>query len=175
MTHRSRRAVLPAVGWFLGLALCVAGCARSGAKGSLPSGGGSISWSAPATIASPRPGIDQATVVHAGAGFVVWCATDKGGGSVNSGNPWGRNVEGYVNAADGARISFRAKMRHGLGGDATIDGVAHDLAAGGLFLVAHDKGKTRIKQLKRNLAGLEYTVEGLKAFAASDPEFSGFW
>jgi hypothetical protein len=158
--------------------VCVvaSGC-RPPANSSPDLGGptGTITWAPPAGKENPLPGIDHGNVYHLGAAFVVWCDAVGGGGGNSSSNSQGIKCQGTLFGRDGRRVEFTCETKDGKTGRAEINGQTFELGNGNLFVVATDRERPRVKQLKRDLSALKFEREPLEAFGRNDAEIVGFF
>lgn len=163
---------------FLSSALVIAtgGCRQPAPPaGAMPSArpNGGILWMA--THPEALPGIDQGTLEIAGGEYAVWYDEAVGSSISNSSNQQGSQSEGYVLKPDRSRITFRSRVAADGSGQVSLDGVEYNLASGRLFLVTTHGGKTRVKQLRRDLSPLTIDREVLAKFAAEDEEMRLFF
>lgn len=152
------------------------GCHRDEMEpNTLPDAGGesgTIVWK---FTADPQPGIERASVFHMGKRFVLWSDLSRGGGGGTTTNVHGLSCNGRLRGDEGVSVPFECKSPDGKTGTAVIDGRTFDLADGGLFLVAAEDGTPRIKQLKRDLESVPFSINGLQKFAREDKEIAGFF
>jgi hypothetical protein len=160
------------------LPLVLASCQRLGPGGSpVNTGGpsGSMTWhNEPPDKSPPIPGIDHGGAQFEGKIFVLWAANSSGGGSSSSSNSSGINGKGHVRFANG-QTTYEFSTTDGKTGPVKIDGVSYDLANGALFLLIREEDKSRVKQLKKDLSGLELTSPGFQKFGRADPEIMEFF
>jgi hypothetical protein len=157
--------------------LTLAGCARQQSS-SLPDLGGPsgiITWSASIDMEKPIPGIDQASIYHAGTIFVAWGAFDGGASGSSSGNTHGVKGRGHLGSRDDEYVEFQFETKDGKTGTVTINESKYDLKNGGLFLVSAHGDQLQVEQLKRDMHDLKFDRESLQAFARNDAEIMAFF
>jgi hypothetical protein len=77
-------------------------------------------------------------------------------------SPGGQGFDWEVRTADGKTALF------------TIDGTRYDLAAGRVLMITTQDGGTRVRQLRRDPAGVETDRESILAFARGDADLARF-
>jgi len=125
-------------------------------------------------VDKPRRGIDQASIFHAGAAFVVWSDFDGGGGGSWSGNVQGVKRHGRLMSREN-RVEFHFKTKDEKTGPVIINEEQYDLANGGLFLVSASDSPIRVKQLKRDMRNVKFEKESLQEFAKDDADIVAFF
>lgn len=78
---------------------------------------------------------------------------------------------------DATRASFSAALEWSDSGafDRPINGPSYDAAKGACFLVSVIRGDLRVRQIKVDMAKLDFTKKGLFSFAAAEPEVKSFF
>lgn len=162
------------------LALVVLGCADSSppARPRTVYGGpsGAIGWSAPLGKSDPVPGVDDGAVYAVGTALVIWgdATRGAGGGQGSIGNQ-AATGDGYLDTHDRGKVEFRFSITPARTGRVTVDGTDYDLANGNLFLVSTRGKPTRIKQLRRELSGMDLEPVYFQALGEKDPEIRAFF
>jgi hypothetical protein len=136
---------------------------------------GTITWVPPADKHDPLPGIDQGNVYFLGTAFVVWCDAVGGGGGSSSSNAQGVKCQGTLFGRVERRVEFACETKDGKTGRVSINDETFELADGNLFVVATDRERPRVKQLKRDLGALKFERATLEAFGRNDAEILGFF
>jgi hypothetical protein len=159
------------------LSLPVVGCKRAAPAALIDTGGpsGTTTWHLAPQDGSKLPGIDEGGAQYIGKLLVIWSSETNGGGCSDSQNSAGITSKGRINFTNGRQINFELVTADGKTGRVTIDGTNYELADGPLFLVAPDGDKYRVKQLKKDLSGLELKAEGFQAFGRSDADIMEFF
>jgi hypothetical protein len=75
---------------------------------------------------------------------------------------------------DGRQVTWEWATRDGRTGAVTINGAKYDPAAGRVFLVSTRGGQVQVRQVPRDLSGLQAEQEGFLALVDSDPEIARF-
>ncbi|NIV36662.1 MAG: hypothetical protein GWN58_46680, partial [Anaerolineae bacterium] len=81
---------------------------------------------------------------------------------------------GYARSRDGRSLAWEIRTPDGKQGEAQIESVHYDLAAGSLFLLATQGGSTTVKQLPRDLSDVPLDHDGILAFARTDPDLVAY-
>jgi hypothetical protein len=115
-----------------------------------------------------------ATSVDGRISLLIWSdLTDKSGSS-SEGSLFGSSAEGFFSSADGRRVDWTWKAPKEKGGDFQINGMAHDLANGTLFLVSTKGGQVQVTQLDVDLSKVQSDKQGFEAFANTQPKVAKF-
>lgn len=83
-------------------------------------------------------------------------------------------IHGYAESQDGLRFDWELETSDGKTAQFRIDNTSYDLADGALFIITTKNGETEVKQLRRDLSGVQAKHESCVAFAKSDPEVARF-
>jgi hypothetical protein len=124
--------------------------------------------------------IERTTAVYTAWGegpvLVIWCdlAGNRSSPSLSGLGARPLGSLGYV-AAGGRRMDWRCDSADGRTGSVLIHGcVLYDLARGNVFLVRTAGGRTRVDQLRRDLAKDRTMPENLAALAKEDAVVRAF-
>jgi hypothetical protein len=106
-----------------------------------------------------------------GLAIMVWHDLDSAmnHGSGTAGDPVYR-LRGHAASPDGRRVEWQVETTDGKTARFRVDGVDYDLDAGALFVLTIQDGVTGVKQLDRDLSGVQTDYESCVAFARSQPE-----
>jgi len=97
----------------------------------------------------------------------------EGKGSGSTTDPIYR-YQGYAESSDGRRFDWEVQTADGKTALFKIDDTRYDLADGRLFLVTTRGGRTEVRQLDRDLSGVQPDWESIVVFAKSDPDVAEF-
>jgi hypothetical protein len=110
-----------------------------------------------------------------GLAIMIWhdlgSASTHGSGA--TGDPIYR-LSGYASSPDGRRVEWKAQTRDGKTAQFWIDSVDYDLANGKVFIVTTTSGVTNVRQLDRDLSGVQADYGSCVAFARGDPDLARF-
>ena len=81
---------------------------------------------------------------------------------------------GHAESLNGRRFGWEVQTVDGRVALFTIDGTRYDPADGALFIVTTENGKTEVRQLDRDLSGVQSDRESIIAFARGDPDVTRF-
>lgn len=163
----------------IGMSVCLAltGCGVGGGTTVFTGGpNGTTNWSEPLDAGKASP-FDSGTVCYAGTTVVVWVNESvKGSGmKVNHGHD-GIRLEGYLRFADEKRVEVKGESKDGKSGTVTIAAQRFELADGNLFLVVGPSDRPRVKQLNRDLSGVDFKDrKSLQAFGTADTDMTAFF
>jgi hypothetical protein len=106
-----------------------------------------------------------------GLEIMIWHDLDSSSnhGSGSTGDPVYR-LSGSASSPDGRRVDWQAQTMDGMAAQFWMDGVSYDLAKGALFVVTTRNGTTDVKQLFRDLSGIQADYDSCVAFAKGDPD-----
>jgi len=96
-----------------------------------------------------------------------------GGGSGSTADPIYR-YHGHAESPDGRCFDVDVRTLDGKTAQFKIDNTIYDLPDGALFLITTTSGKAEVKQLQRDLAGVQPDRDSIVAFANSDPDVAKF-
>jgi hypothetical protein len=140
------------------------------------------------TPKSTPPGADTAGGTLEGASYVflqwkeglailIWHDLSYGatgcGGTGSTSDPVYR-LDCTAESQEGRRIVWEVQTPDGQTAQFEIDDTGYDLSDGALFLIATADGKTDVRQLQRDLSGVQPNRESIVAFAKSDPDVAKF-
>ena len=161
----------------IGLAVCVAvaGCGPmtvGGTSVTLAAGYGCISWT-DLHDENPTSPFRVGNVMYAGHEFVMWGNWEPRGETSVGG---GTSCSVITHFGDGTPLAARCESPHRRAGPVTIGDEKFDLADGNLFLVTGPSDRPRVKQLKRDLSGVNMKDrKSLQAFGEADAEIVAFF
>jgi hypothetical protein len=145
------------------LTLALSGCYRSTPPG--------------ADIAGGKVGRGGFTFLRwkQGLAIMIWHDLDSASnhGTGSTGDPVYR-LDGYASSSDGRRVEWKVHIRDGKTAQFWIDDVSYDLASGALFIVTTRNGATVVKQLHRDLFGVQPDYDSCVDFARGDPDLARF-
>ena len=75
---------------------------------------------------------------------------------------------------DGQQVTWEWDTRDGRTGTVTINGAKSDPAAGQVFLISTRGGRVHVRQVARDLSGLQAEGASFVALADGDPEIARF-
>ncbi|WP_372716394.1 hypothetical protein [Novipirellula sp.] len=155
----------------ISLMLLLVGCDNAPKVSGVDLGGPSGCITASGPVDGQR-GIDYGSIYFAGKRLVVWTDVDGAGGAGGrySGGPDGVTGEGHL-----GNVTFSFEIPLDGQGAVKIDDQFFQLENGVIFLVSSEGGKTRIKQLQRNLDNLSLNRDGFTALMRDDDEFNMFF
>jgi hypothetical protein len=107
-----------------------------------------------------------------GLALAVWCNWHGGSSGSVRGVANAAEYTGEVKGDTGQRVSWKWVTSDNASGSLVLNGTDYDVARGRLFLVSTKSGKTEVRQLQRDLAGVQ--PDGLQRWADSDPDVSKF-
>lgn len=81
---------------------------------------------------------------------------------------------GHAESQDGRRFDWHLHTSDGGFAKFTIDDTGYDLTAGTLFMVTTTNGKTRVKQLRRDLSSVRASRESCLGFGLRDRDIASF-
>ncbi len=136
---------------------------------------------------STPPGADAASGKLEQAGYVflrwkeglaimIWhdaLESGEGSGSGSTADPIYR-YQGYAASPGGPRFEWEVQTADGRTARFQINHTSYDLADGALFLITTEDGQTEVRQLQRDLSGVQPNHESIVAFARSDPDVAKF-
>jgi hypothetical protein len=111
-----------------------------------------------------------------GLTIMIWhdiLGSGEGKGSGSTTDPVYR-YRGYAESLDGGRFDWEVQTLDGKTALFWIDDTSYDLSDGTLFIVTTQDGKTEVKQLHRDLSGVQTDRESIIAFAQNDPDIIKF-
>ena len=162
-----------------GLMVCVAlaGC------GPVTVGGGSVTRATGPGLGmmswvelhdeDPTSPFHAGCVAYAEYEFVLWCGWDPRGETRVHG---GESCTVTTFFDDGKPLAAECASPHKRSGPVTIGDQKFELADGNLFLVTGPSDRPRVKQLKRDLSGVNFKDrKSLQAFGAGTPEINTFF
>lgn len=158
------------------LTLALAGCGPTGGVTTTLNGpSGTTSWYASGDAAKSSP-LDEGVVNYAGTNLVVWSGSTKGSG-INCRHTVGEmTIDAIMRFADGTRLAVKCTSPDGNTGAVSVGDETFQLADGNLFLVSGTGDRPRVKQLKRDLWGINFKDhKSLQAFGKADPEIVTFF
>jgi hypothetical protein len=159
------------------LAVLVAGCGKPApARPGLSLGGpsGSSLW---VDGANPKavPGLDAGACYYKGKLLLFWAddvASSGGGGSESSGEVRG---DGQFVTTAGRTVGFKYHITGEKTGAVVIDGVEYDLARGNVFLVKTGGARAVVRQIDKDLSGVNLDTPDFRVIGRSDPKIAEFF
>lgn len=154
------------------LALCC-GCGPSGNTFDRGGPSGSRSWSG---AKAGVPGLDSGHCHYVGKLLLVWApeASGGGGGSTQGGQD-GITGHGQVIFRNGKEAKFTFRMPDTKTGTADFEGKTYQLAEGRVFLLKPDRDRVVVKQVTKDLSGIDPSKADLAEIGRADPEIKGFF
>jgi hypothetical protein len=134
----------------------------------------------PPGVASAGGWFGQATYLFVrwkeGLSIMIWhdvlgSVEGKDSGSTTEPIYW---YHGWTESPGGRRFDWEVQTANGKTAVFKIDDTSYDLANGRLFIVTMKDGKTRVRQLNRDLSNVQMDWESIVAFARSDPDVAEF-
>jgi hypothetical protein len=111
-----------------------------------------------------------------GLKIMIWhdvLGSGEGKGSGSTTDPVYR-YRGYAESLDGHRFDWEVQTADGKTALFKIDDTRYDLTDGRLFIVTTKDGKTRVRQLDRDLSDVQTDQESIVTFAENDPDVAEF-
>ncbi|HUV88906.1 MAG TPA: hypothetical protein VMY80_04575, partial [Anaerolineae bacterium] len=110
-----------------------------------------------------------------GLAIMIWhnleSSTHHGSGSTT--DPVYR-LQGDAESQDGRHVDWRLETTDGKTAQFWIDNTPYDLSSGTLFIITTKNERTEVRQLQRDLSGVQTNYESCIAFARSDPDLASF-
>ena len=111
-----------------------------------------------------------------GLRIMIWhdaLESGEGSGSGSTADPIYR-YHGYATSPGGPRFDWEVQTADGRTARFQINNTSYDLSDGRLFLITTGNGSTEVRQLQRDLSGVQPNRESIVAFAKSDPDVARF-
>jgi hypothetical protein len=122
------------------------------------------------------PGLDSGRVYYVGKLLLMWTAAASGGseGTTSSGRDGARG-DGQVTFRGGKQVPYTFRMPDEKTGTVVIDGTEYQLTGGRVFLVKRVGDTVVVKQLDKDLTGIDLAKTDFQALGRADPAITGFF
>ena len=111
-----------------------------------------------------------------GLSIMIWSdalESGEGSGTGSTVDPIYR-YHGWAVSRGGPRFDWEVQTADGRTARFEINDTSYDLSGGSLFLITIEDGQAEVRQLQRDLSGIQPDRESIIAFAQSDPDVAAF-